>query len=272
MNARTRLIGYTLIILLILGMMVPTISAQSATGEIVDAARVNLRALPTATSTIVLRLGGGQIFNLVGRNADSSWVQVTTFGGASGWVSTHYVQPSVPFETLPVTANTGRLSAYVNIEFLNVRTGPGANFNIVTQLSRGDGVDLIGRNADNSWVEIQVPGGATGWVSTRYILANTLISRLPISSNTGIFPTFPQAVDSEGQTGVITARRLNVRLGPGLTFGQFTTVGQGEGVLLIGRNGQGNWLLIQMADGRTGWINAGFVRTGFSISDLPVRA
>lgn len=272
MVSRNRFVGWMLIILLLVGVMLPVVSAQSATGEIVNASRVNMRALPTATSTVVLQLSGGQILNLIGRNADSSWVQVTTFGGATGWVSTRYVEPSVAFETLPVTASTRRLSAYVNTDHLNVRTGPGANFNIVTQLSRGDGVDLIGRNADNSWVEIQIPGGATGWVSTRYILANTLISNLPISSNTGIFPTFPQAVDGEGQTGVITARRLNVRLGPGLQFGQFTTVGQGEGVLLIGRNGQGNWLLIQMSDGRTGWVNAGFVRTGYPISDLPVRA
>lgn len=250
----------------------PVVMAQQATGEIVNASRVNLRSLPTASSNVVLRLSGGQILTLVGRNADSSWVQAVTFGGASGWVSTRYVSPSVDFGALPVTATTGRLSAYVNTDFLNIRTGPGANFDVVGQLARGDGIDLIGRNADNSWVEIQVPGGASGWVSTRYILANTLISRLPINSNTGIFPTFPQAIDTGGQTGIITARRLNVRYGPGLGFGQFTSIRQGSGVRLIGRNGQGNWLLVQLADGRTGWINAGFVRTDVNLQDLPVRA
>lgn len=265
------LITGMLVMALLAPLAVTSVQAQQGTGQITNASRVNLRQGPGVNFNIVTILSAGQLFTIVGRNADGSWVQIILPGNVQGWVNARYVLPSIPVNTLPQTANTTVTGATVNSPFLNLRDGPGANFNIITTLAEGQPLNLLGRNADNSWVQVNVPGGATGWVSARFIQSNILVGNLPLVSNTGVFPTFPQAVPTGGRTGVVTAFNLNVRYGPGTQFGRFAILRQGEGVSLIGRNGFGNWLLVQLANGATGWVNTGFIRTDFPIGELEVR-
>lgn len=249
--------------------------AQQPNGFITNAARVNLRTGPGANYPVVTVLSNGQQLFLQGQNADGSWLQVSLFGSTSGWVNARYVAPIGAVGPLPVVAPTGRLNAFVTANFLNVRSGPAANFEVIATLGRNQPVNLLGRNLDSTWVRISVPGiVADGWVSARYIASNAVISSLPVQSNTGITPGLPQPIPdpNTGQTGVVTARNLNVRLGPGVAFASFDIISAGEGVRLVGRNSAGNWLLVQLADGRTGWVNRGFIYTQFPTDILPIRA
>lgn len=254
---------------LLLALVVPVLAQQS--GMIVNASRVNLRSGPGAGFSAVAQLEFGQLVTPLSRNADGSWVQVQLIGGLTGWVNARYLQSDVPISSLPVTQQTGSLNAVVTASFLNVRSGPGANFPIVGRLANGVGMNLVGRNAESSWAQMSVPGGVQGWVSTRYIAASALLDSLPVTSNTGVSPDFPQPVPSGGTTGIVTSRGLSVRYGPGLGYGRFAILRQGEGVSLIGRSGDGTWLLVQLANGLTGWVNAGFVQTSFPIAGLEVR-
>ena len=63
---------------------------------------------------------------------------------------------------------------------LNVRSGPGAHFGVVTAVFRGTNLILLGRNGSGSWVQVQTPSGATGWVNANYIFGNVPVSNLPI--------------------------------------------------------------------------------------------
>lgn len=256
----------------VLSLLAAGVSAQQPNGIIANASRINLRSGPGANYAIVVQMSAGQQVFLLGTNADGSWINVQLVGGQTGWVRATYVQVTGNVGQLPVNAPTGLSNATVTAYFLNIRNGPGANFEIVGRLSRGQAFDVNGRNADASWVRINVPGGVqNGWVSGRYVASNIRVWDLPVVSNTGVFPTFPQPVPTGGQTGVVTAGNLNVRYGPGTGFGTFDRLANGEGVSLIGRNGAGNWLLVQLANGVTGWVNAGFIRTSFPIASLPIR-
>ncbi len=250
--------------------------AQSGTGTIVNAARVNLRSGPGANYAVVRILSTGFQLTLLSRNADGSWYQVQLPGGVTGWVKSDFVAPSVDPGGLDVSAQTSRYNAVTTASFLNIRSGPGANFDVIGRVAYGASFNLLGRNADNSWAQISIPGGVTGWVSTRYISASAYISSLPLVSNTGVFPTYPQAapIDSAisgGQTGIVTAPSLAVRYGPANYFGSFKIIHSGEGVSLIGRSGSGIWLLVQLANGSTGWVATGYIYTAFPIDLLPVR-
>ena len=239
---------------------------------IVNASRVNLRSGPGAGFPVLAQLEFGHLLTPISRNADGSWVQVQLIGGLTGWVNARYVQSSVPISSLPVTQPTGSLNAVVTASFLNVRSGPGANFPIVARLSNGAALNLIARNAESSWAQVSSPGGAQGWVSTRYIAASVQISSLPVASHTGVSPDFPQPVPPPGgQTGTVTAHGLSVRYGPGLGYGRFAILRQGEGVSLIGRNANSTWLLVQLANGLTGWVHASYILTSFPIGSLAVR-
>ena len=60
-------------------------------------------------------------------------------------------QPSVP-------------TATVRNSTINIRTGPGTNYESVGGLNAGTACTITGRNADNSWWQVQCPSGLNGWV------------------------------------------------------------------------------------------------------------
>lgn len=252
--------------------LVAPVAAQG-NATIVNASRVNLRSGPGAGFPVVTVLARGQQLTLLGANADASWYQVQTTFGHIGWVNARYISGNYPGIAVPQTAPTGIQSAVVTADFLNLRAGPGANFPDLGTLSRGQTLNLVGRNADNSWVQVNIPGGVQGgWISARYISAGLPVSYLPLASNTGVSPAYPQPVPGWGQVGIVTAPRLNVRYGPGAWYGAFARLSQGEGVSLIGRDAFGAWLLVQLANGNTGWVSSGFITSGFPFQQLPVRA
>jgi hypothetical protein len=65
---------------------------------------------------------------------------------------------------------------------LNVRTGPGIGFPRFTTVTRGQTVQLIGRNQSATWLQIIRPDGGTGWVSSYYIYTTQPIASLPVTN------------------------------------------------------------------------------------------
>jgi len=67
---------------------------------------------------------------------------------------------------------------------LNVRYGPGLQYGVITQLTRGQTVTLAGyRSADSNWVMINW-NGSTAWVSGHpaYLSLSVPVSSLPIAN------------------------------------------------------------------------------------------
>ena len=266
--------GQFAIILVVVALLLTLVAPAAAQGNatIVNASRVNLRSGPGAGFPVVTVLTTGQQLALLGANADASWYQVQTTYGQVGWVAARFISANYGGIVVPQTAPTGNQAAVVTTPFLNIRGGPGANFPDIGTLAQHQSFNVVGRNADNSWVQINIPGGIQGgWVSARYISSGTPTSYLPLVVNTGVSPAYPQAVPVWGQTGIITAPRLNVRYGPGSAYGAFARLSQGEGVSLIGRDAGAAWLLVQLANGTTGWISSGFVTSSYPFYQLPVR-
>ena len=42
---------------------------------------------------------------------------------------------------------------------------------VITQVVRGQEYPIVGRNSDRTWWQIDLGGGATGWVSAYYVTA-----------------------------------------------------------------------------------------------------
>ncbi|MCB0177045.1 MAG: PKD domain-containing protein [Anaerolineae bacterium] len=64
---------------------------------------------------------------------------------------------------------------------LNVRSGPGTNFDILGVLLLGQSAEIIGRNAESTWWQIKFPSATQdfGWVSAQYVQASN-IANVPI--------------------------------------------------------------------------------------------
>lgn len=71
--------------------------------------------------------------------------------------------------------NSGAVTAY----WLNVRSGPGVSYNILTTIGRGTVVTLTHRDYANTWVRAVLPNGVTGWVHSYYLNENVPVSSLP---------------------------------------------------------------------------------------------
>jgi dipeptidyl aminopeptidase/acylaminoacyl peptidase len=55
--------------------------------------------------------------------------------------------------------------ASVNVPALNVRGGPGTNYNVINVVHSGDTLTAVGRNAAAGWYQIKLADGRLGWVS-----------------------------------------------------------------------------------------------------------
>ena len=61
---------------------------------------------------------------------------------------------------------------------VNIRSGPGLDYEVIGTLNPNTIMPIIGRNADASWWQIEIANGTTGWVSGSVVNA----------SNTGNVP------------------------------------------------------------------------------------
>ncbi len=78
----------------------------------------------------------------------------------------------------PPPATVAQLTATANV---NVRKGPGTNFDILGVLLQGQQAEITGRNADATWWQIKFPGapGGVGWVSAAFASAEN-IGNVPV--------------------------------------------------------------------------------------------
>jgi len=76
------------------------------------------------------------------------------------------------------SSSINTITGCVNVDRLNVRTGPSTQYDVIQSLSFGDCVKLTGRNSNGSWAKFR-----GGWISTTYIDYSKSLSILPIFSS-----------------------------------------------------------------------------------------
>ena len=63
---------------------------------------------------------------------------------------------------------------------LNVRAGPGQTFEVIGALKQGDKRTVIGRNDDNSWIQLCCVSMNPGWVTTEFVTVSVPITTLVV--------------------------------------------------------------------------------------------
>ena len=82
------------------------------------------------------------------------------------------------------------LGAYatVRVPLLNVRTGPGADFELLDTARAGETIPVIGRLPDCSWLHVVRPGKGEGWVSATLVVLSSPCLALPAVERTAPLP------------------------------------------------------------------------------------
>jgi hypothetical protein len=100
-------------------------------------------------------------YNAAGRVSDPATVTVNVVEGGT------VAAPTTP---AGVTLPPGAPWAAITAEVLNIRRGPGTDYPAIGQLEQNDVVEISGKNADGSWLQIVYPTGTIGrgWISVSY--------------------------------------------------------------------------------------------------------
>jgi uncharacterized protein YgiM (DUF1202 family) len=231
----------------------------------VTVSAANVYTGPGANFGIVEVSLQGHVVALLGRTADNAWIRVRLFSGREGWISAAVIQPNVPLNSLPVASGPTAPpppvapSAVVKTGALNVRSGPGVGYGVVTTVGQGQTVTLLGRNSNSSWARVRVASGQEGWVNVTLIQPNVAINSLPVVET----PALPA-------TAVLITGAANVRSGPSLAFGSVAVIYQGTTVSLLGRNADTSWVKVRLSNSVEGWVNTSLLQPNVTVSSLPV--
>lgn len=231
---------------------------------------LNLRSGPGTNYPVTGSVYQGLQVNAIGRNAASTWLKVRLSDGQEGWIAAQYVQLIVPIGNLPIMDGSTPASnpatpvpvansATVSTGAANVRSGPGIGYGIVTVANQGQVVSMLARNSISSWVKIQIGSGTQGWINAELLTPSVAISSLPVEN-----------VQTLSASGLVDTAALNVRTGPGITYGVTAVVYQDQGVALLGRNADTSWLKVRLNDGTVGWVNAAYIDTAITLNSLPI--
>ena len=130
----------------------------------------------------------------------------------------------------------------VTASALNVRAGPGTHSRILTQ-ARKD-TPLTVQKKHGNWLFVRLPKGLTGWVYGRYVRPLTAALHVKAAPSS--------------KTVTVTASSLNVRSGPGTHYAILTKAKRNTRLTV--QKQHGNWLLVRLLSGLTGWVSGQYVR------------
>ncbi|MBO4351328.1 MAG: SH3 domain-containing protein [Proteobacteria bacterium] len=154
-------------------------------------------------------------------------------------------EPENPPETPSEPENTTQTGKVVNVtSYLNVRDGAGTDCSIIGSLGPGETVTIIEKVGN--WYKIEYNGGV-GYVNADYIEIT--------SSDPTTIPETPSEDPSSSSSFevYITASVLNVRSGPGTSYGKIGSLSQGSQVTVLEE--KDGWYRIEY-EGKEGWISA----------------
>jgi uncharacterized protein YraI len=152
-----------------------------------------VRAEPSTASNVLGIIPPDMRVEIVGKDPGENWWQILYPQGTDGrgWVTAQYVRtvttPEVPTIGDGDSADPNNANLAVIQQKLNIRSGPGTDFNSIGTLNSQDAVNLTGKDANGTWLQIEFPAGpeGRGWINAAFVQANGVES-LPIVTDAGV--------------------------------------------------------------------------------------
>lgn len=174
----------------------PTPSPTVAPLDGVTSTEVNVRIQPSTTGEVLGVIPAEMRVVITGQDPGGNWWQIEyphpdAIDG-KGWVNAQFVT-TANAEEIPVVGvdpdDPAQGSIAVVQHQINVRSGPGTDYDSLGTLNPQDVVSLIGKDPAGAWLQIEFPQGVgpegTGWVSAAFVQAQGA-ERLPIVAESGI--------------------------------------------------------------------------------------
>ena len=251
--------------------------------------RLRVRSGPGADYDIVAYLNNGDTVTVL--SVEGDWAQIRTADGQEGYVSTEFLQmeeadaadtaataedaseadtaeqaESAGTAEEAAAADTGaqaegERSAVVSTSNgrLRVRSGPGADYDIVAYLNDGDAVTVL--SVEGDWAKIRTADGQEGYTSAEYlIIEEAPAAEAATEAESEASAEAGTAAEQEAEgTAVISTEsgRLRVRSGPGANYDIVAYLYNGDTVTVLSIDG--DWAKIRTENGEEGYVSVSFL-------------
>lgn len=163
----------------------------------------------------------------------------------------------------------------------NIRSGPGTNYNIVGGVQIKTHVEIVGRNADGSWLRICCVADGENWIYTQLILLDKGIDleTVPIVASSVAVPTVPNVPTQSPSISlpvpvaprlITTNRAANLRMGPDTASEVVGIAEARQTFTVIGQTQNGQWLLVCCDKGKDAWLISTYTAS-IATSPTPTR-
>lgn len=213
----------------------PSYAVQPTTGKIkVVVNLANVRTGPSLGAFIIQQEKTGTILEVTGFVKE--WYQVKLSGGKVGFIHKSTVQETneTPTPSQPkFTSVQGTIETTASIS--NIRSNPSLTAPIVQKVKQGTKIALTGEN--NEWFQVRLSSGYTAYVH-KTVAKKIATTSKPSDSN---------------QTITVTVSLANIRNAPSQNATVIMRVAKDTPLKKVGMNQ--DWHIIQLKDGRTGFIH-----------------
>lgn len=133
---------------LVIHLLISIGSLQGGTPYEVRGDRVNLRVRPDEHSEMLGQANHGYLLQVL--DFDGEWAKVVPPESVEAWVHRDFIEEGV-----------------VRVSELNVRGGPGINYQVMGRIERGTRLEEVDRRGD--WVRVKPPEGTVAYISRQFI-------------------------------------------------------------------------------------------------------
>lgn len=187
--------------------------------KVVKTSSLNVRSLQDQ-SKILEKIKEGTIVEVLKpMEKQEGWYYVQTPSGKKGVCSGVYLSK------VSNTSNQSNSSVYYASENLNVRTGAGTKYSIIKTVAKGTKLEKISQS--NGWAKVKLDNNKIGYCSAAYLQEAKVQSN--VTSNN----------QSTTKTYYVNTDLLNVRTGPGTSYGLYKKVYKGESIKVVERRSDG---------------------------------
>lgn len=123
----------------------------------------------------------------------------------------------------------------VNARAVNVRTGPGLSYSIMSQVFEGEQLNVL--EEENEWYKVRISGDHVGWIAS-WLVDNTEISA------------------ATNQIGTITGKKVNVRSENSTSSSIIGSVEKGTQLTVLFQ--QGGWTQVQYLN-QVAWVSSDYI-------------
>jgi len=174
---------------------VPSSTQQITPSESIEGVtttQLNLRSEPSTAGESLNTVAAFSTVQILAKESNGKWYQISDPSSpqGKGWVIASYIQVSASAE-IPII-DLG--STALILQGVNVRNGPGKDFESLGTLIPNDVVSLTGKVSSGRWLQIRYKGG-TGWIASEFTQAQN-IDALPIIADQSQATPGPQPIDA----------------------------------------------------------------------------